>query len=76
MRQQLTANQRLVYHFLVSFHSEEDRLPSTREMQSKFGWYSQTAAMFHLKSLAKKGWLEYRSNEIKKDKGWFRFSRD
>ncbi len=71
----LTASQAEVMAYLYKFHAEEDRIPSTYELQKHFGFKSQTGAISHLKALEKHGLLEHRSSETSK-RGWWRFTRE
>ena len=73
-RQPLTDRQQEVFSYLVKFHREEDRLPTTREIQREFGFQSQTAAITHLKMLARKGRIENRSSI--RGRSWWRFSKN
>lgn len=70
----LTAKQATVLAYLHAFHAEEDRLPSTREIQATFGFASQTGATCHLKALAKHGLIEHRGC-ARNRRGWWRFTR-
>lgn len=70
----LTPRQAEIYAYLVTFHAEEDRLPSTRDIQSRFGFSSQTGAVGHLKALARKGLIEHRGC-ARNDRQWWRFAR-
>lgn len=74
-RKPLSPGQAKVFAFLVEFQAEEDRFPHTREIQRKFGWRSQTAAVSYLRQIALKGYIEQR-HSLLHDKGWWRFSRD
>lgn len=51
----LTKRQRQLLDYLSDFQSKEGLMPSTREIQSHFGFASQTAAMSHLRALERKG---------------------
>ncbi len=55
MREGLTARQAELFDFLKSVHKKTGLMPSTREIQTHFGFSSQTAAMGHLRALEKKG---------------------
>lgn len=70
----LTPKQSAIYAYLVTFHGEEDRLPSTRDIQSRFGFSSQTGALCHLRALAKNGMIEHRGC-ARNSRGWWRFAR-
>ncbi len=70
----LTPKQETVLRYLRAFHAEEDRLPSTREIQRTFGFASQTGAVGHLRALAKHGMIEHRGS-IGRRPGWWRFTR-
>lgn len=54
----LTARQSDVLSFLRDFHNNMGLMPSTREIQTHFGFASQTAAVSHLRSLVKKGVIQ------------------
>jgi repressor LexA len=71
----LTSKQARVLQFLRDFHSAEDRLPSSYEISRHFGWASQTSAMGHLRSLARKGVIEYREDQANR-RAWWRFTRN
>ena len=51
----LTARQQQVLSFIDKQQREKGLPPTTREIQAHFGFRSQTAAMNHLRGLAKKG---------------------
>jgi repressor LexA len=51
----LTAKQESVFQFLKNFHQKNGLMPSTREIQTHFGFASQTAAVSHLRALVNKG---------------------
>ena len=70
----MTKVQSEVLAFCCKFYENEDRLPTTREIQHFFQWKSQTAAVIHLRALAKKGQLEYRRSS-KNTRGRYRFPR-
>ncbi len=70
----LTPKQAAVMTFIRDFHAQEDRLPSTRDIQAFFGFASQTGALCHLRSLCRKGYLEHRQGETKQ-RCWWRFAR-
>ena len=74
MNQTLTPKQAEVMTFIRNFYAQEDRLPSTRDMQSWFGWKSQTGAIGHLRALCRKGHLEHRQGETN-ERSWWRFAR-
>lgn len=71
----LTDRQKEVHAYLIYFHAEEDRLPSSWELTRHFGWESQTSAMDYLKVLTHKGYLEHRQDPEKGKNGWYRFNR-
>src|ERR1700693_612939 len=52
---QLTARQQEVFDFIRRQQHKTGFPPSSREIQSHFGFHSQTAAMNHLRALEKKG---------------------
>src|ERR1700746_522398 len=52
---QLTARQEEVLNFIRKQQQKTGYPPSSREIQSFFGFQSQTAAMNHLRALEKKG---------------------
>lgn len=74
MSEPLTDRQAAVMVFIQEFYDQEDRLPSTREIQSHFGFASQTGAMGHLRALARKGMIEHRGC-ARNDRQWWRFVR-
>ena len=51
----LTARQQQVLDFLEAEQQRHGMMPSTREIQEHFGFASQTAAVNHLRTLARKG---------------------
>ena len=53
----LTHRQQQVLEFIASAQQESGVTPSTREIQEHFGFASQTAAVNHLRALARKGVL-------------------
>ena len=55
MSQKLTVRQQELLDFLRDSHRQTGVMPSTREIQSHFGFASQTAAMSHLRALERKG---------------------
>ena len=71
----LTPRQAEIYAYLVTFHAEEDRLPSSREIQSDFGFASQTGALCHLRALANHGLIEHRGGDGINSRQWWRFAR-
>ena len=70
----LTPKQETVLRYLKTFHAEEDRLPSSREIQAHFGFASQTGAVGHLRALTKHGLIERRGC-ARNNRGWWRFAR-
>lgn len=54
MASELTEKQQAVLDFLKAEHRRSGLIPSTREIQSHFGFASQTAAMSHLRALERK----------------------
>lgn len=68
----LTPKQETVLRYLKTFHADEDRLPSSREIQAHFGFVSQTGAIGHLRALAKHGLIEHRERN---SRSWWRFAR-
>lgn len=70
----LTPKQETILRHLRAFHAEEDRLPSTREIQATFGFTSQTSAFGYLRALARKGLIEHRGC-ARNSRGWWRFTR-
>jgi SOS-response transcriptional repressor LexA len=57
-----TAKQQEVLDFLKAYRKARGYSPSTREIQEYFGFQSQTAAVNHLKALAKKGLVKVHPN--------------
>ena len=51
----LTDRQHQLVAFLRSYQRQNGVMPSTRDIQTHFGFASQTAAMSHLKALERKG---------------------
>lgn len=51
----LTKRQQELLEFLHSYQRQQGVMPSTRDIQSHFGFASQTAAMSHLRALERKG---------------------
>ena len=51
----LTDRQKELVDFLRRYQRQQGVMPSTRDIQSHFGFASQTAAMGHLRALEKKG---------------------
>jgi len=74
MNEPLTDRQAAVMDFIRDFYAQEDRLPSTRDIQTFFGWKSQTGAVSHLRALCRKGYLEHRQGAIN-ERCWWRFAR-
>jgi repressor LexA len=54
----LTQRQQEILDYLEATHREQGYLPSTREIQTRFGFASQTAAVNHLRALERKGVLK------------------
>jgi repressor LexA len=54
----LTSRQRDIYDFIEGFMKKFQYAPSTREIQTRFGFKSQTAAVNHLKALTDKGFIK------------------
>jgi repressor LexA len=54
----LTARQRAVLDFIVECQSRTGLVPTTREIQARFGFASQTAAVNHLRALERKGVIQ------------------
>lgn len=57
MAKNLTSRQREVLKFILEHVEQEGVPPTSREIQSHFGFSSQTAAMDHLRALERKGFL-------------------
>lgn len=55
---QLTKRQQEILQYLRDAQSRTGIMPSTRELQHFFGFASQTAAMSHLRALARKGVIQ------------------
>lgn len=55
MNYNLTARQQEILDYLREYHQESGLMPSTRDIQAKFEFASQTAAMSHLRALERKG---------------------
>ena len=55
MAEKLTKRQQELLDFLKLSQNRDGLMPSTREIQAHFGFASQTAAMSHLRALARKG---------------------
>lgn len=55
MSKPLTERQQEVLDFIVEHHATFRICPTTREIQARFGFASQTAAMNHLKALIRNG---------------------
>ncbi|HEX8311592.1 MAG TPA: transcriptional repressor LexA [Chthoniobacteraceae bacterium] len=53
----LTPRQREVLHFIRSVELDRGTGPTTREIQERFGFASQTAAVDHIRALERKGAL-------------------
>jgi repressor LexA len=53
----LTDKQTAVFKFILHFQNVFSYMPSTRDIQDKFGFNSQTSACNHLKALEKKGYI-------------------
>src|SRR6478735_2552745 len=51
----LTDRQNQLVDFLRGYQRQQGVMPSTRDIQSHFGFASQTAAMSHLRALERKG---------------------
>lgn len=58
MPQPITAKQTEVLKFIQHFKSTFSYAPSTRDIQDKFKFKSQTSAMNYLRSLSEKGYIE------------------
>lgn len=54
----LTDRQQQLYDFLKEAHASTGIMPTTREIQSHFGFSSQTAAISHLRALERKGVIQ------------------
>lgn len=54
----LTKGQNEVLEFLIEFHRLFGYMPTTRDIQQKFGFKSQTGAVTYLKALTAKGYIE------------------
>lgn len=63
-----TAKQAAILAFCRASHAETGRLPSSRAIQAKFGHASQTAALFHLWALVRRGLLGYDGNALPKNR--------
>lgn len=57
-----TAKQAKVLDFLKAYRKQHGYSPSSRDIQSHFGFQSQTAAVNHIKALAKKGLVKVHPN--------------
>lgn len=55
----ITDRQEAVLNFIRWFIQEKKYAPSSREIQTYFGYASQTAAINHLKALKRKGRIDY-----------------
>jgi repressor LexA len=58
MSNHLTKRQQEILDYLRDAQSKNGVMPSTRELQHYFGFASQTAAMSHLRALARKGAIQ------------------
>lgn len=56
-RPPLTAAQRAVLAYLLSYFAEHQRFPSMREIAAHFGWANQSGPVCHLTALQRKGYL-------------------
>ncbi|MAS91753.1 MAG: repressor LexA [Verrucomicrobiales bacterium] len=61
----LTQRQQEILDYLQSEHRRTGIMPSTREIQSHFGFASQTAAVSHLRALEKKGAITRREHKAR-----------
>ncbi len=59
----LTQRQQEVLDFLKDTHRNEGFMPSTRDIQTHFGFASQTAAISHLRALERKGVIVRKANK-------------
>lgn len=55
----LTDNQKKVLLFIVSFIQDKKYPPTSREIQTHFGWRSQTSAVKYLHELRRKGHITW-----------------
>lgn len=53
----LTETQKRVFNYLHEFKGLFDYMPTTRDIQQKFSFKSQTGAVNHLKALVSKGYI-------------------
>jgi len=51
----MTTRQKEVLEFIVQHHATFKICPTTREIQARFGFASQTAAMSHVKAIMRNG---------------------
>ena len=58
MSEKLTKRQQEVYDYLKEGFREDGVIPSSRDIQDRFDFASQTAAMNHLRALEKKGVIQ------------------
>lgn len=61
----LTKRQQELLDYLKRVHRETGVMPSTREIQSAFGFASQTAAVSHLRALERKGVIKRLPNKAR-----------
>jgi repressor LexA len=61
----LTARQREVLDYIQECQDRDGLVPSTREIQARFGFASQTAAMNHLRALERKGAITRRPGKAR-----------
>ena len=62
---ELTARQREVLSFVRDHQRHHGHPPTTREIQAHFGFASQTAAVDHLRALARKGALQHHAGKAR-----------
>jgi repressor LexA len=61
----LTSRQQQVLEFIQEAQAASGVIPSTREIQSHFGFASQTAALNHLKALERKGVIQRQAGKAR-----------
>ncbi len=65
MNNELTQRQAEILEYLRDAHRHDGIIPTTREIQKRFGFASQTAAMSHLRALERKGVIQRLANKAR-----------
>jgi len=70
MKSPVSPVQLMVLDYMREFFSENDQLPPTQAIADHFGWKAHTNAQWHVRKLARQGYIEPNAT------GKYRFKRE